>query len=388
MSLKCALAEVPYGGAKGAVAIDTAKYSKDEIERLTRRYTAELNNRSLIGPGIDVPAPDYGTSEREMSWIYDTYSGLNPGKLFAAGCVTGKPVGQGGIRGRKSATGLGVFYCVQRMLEKPLILQRAGIAGAPGIHKDRTFVIQGLGNVGYWAGHFIANGGGRVVAVAERTCIVVDYEKGIDVDALGVHFRENKGSPAGFTNGNSPSLKILDDPSQAMTLECDVLIPAALEGVINRNNVDQVRAKLIVEAANGPVTSYADNVLSDRGVIVAPDMLANAGGVTCSYIEWTKNLQGMRLGRLTRRFEETHSKAICELLEESGLKVSEKQKLAIVVGADELDHVRSGLYDTMASSVDIVIQKADERGVSLRIGAYIVALERIADVYEARGMFP
>lgn len=388
MSLKCSLCEVPYGGAKGAVGIDRSKHSLAEIERVTRRYTAELNKRNLIGPGVDVPAPDYGTSEKEMSWMRDTFEELNPNELFGAGCVTGKPVGQGGIRGRTSATGLGVFYCTEAVLSMPSVLERTGLTGKPGIHGERSFVIQGLGNVGFWAAKYIQESGGRVIAIAERDGVVVDREGGVDVAALRKHLDESSGSVKGFTNGGSSSCELVMDPTAATSLECDVLIPAALEGVINVSNADSVKAKVIVEAANGPVTYFGDEILNAKGVVVVPDMLANAGGVTCSYIEWSKNLQGMRLGRLTRRFEENHGGVIADLLEQSGIKVSDKQRADIMVGADELDHVKSGLYDTMTDSVRKVVSKADEENYSLRIAAYVVALERIAKVYESRGLFP
>lgn len=388
MSLKCALCEVPFGGGKGAVAIDREDYSKSEIERITRRYTAELNKRNLIGPGVDVPAPDYGTSEQEMAWIRDTYAELNPGEVFSAGCVTGKPTTQSGIQGRKSATGLGVYYCLQSALSHPSILTKTGLRGPPGIHGGRSFVVQGLGNVGFNASLHIAKNKGRIVAVCERDGVVVDYEKGINVEALQQHMKKTQGSVKNFTNNGSPSMYTMDDSRRGLLLECDVLIPAALEGVIDLDMVGKIRAKVICEAANGPITYDADEALNGMGKVVIPDMLANAGGVVASYIEWSKNLQGMRLGRLTRRFEENHGLMICELLEQKGMKLSSDEKSKIIVGASELDHVQSGLYDTMNTSVENVIKISDARQVSLRIAAYILALERIAHVYGSRGLFP
>lgn len=335
MSLKCALVEVPFGGAKGGVAIDTEKYSVLELERVTRRYTAALNGRALIGPGLDIPAPDYGTSEREMAWVRDTYAELNPGNVFSNGCVTGKPVNQGGIRGRKSATGLGVFYTIQAALANKSVLDKTGLSGKPGVHADRTFVVQGLGNVGYFAAKYIAEGGGKIVAISERDGTVIDYDRGIDIEALHGHMNLNGGLCAGFTNGGSASFQFVPDSSAGLTLECDVLVPAALEAVIHNGNVDSIKAKIICEAANGPITAGADTRLNAKGIVVIPDLMANAGGVVVSYFEVTKNLRGMRLGRTTQRFEMEQGLRICNLLEDKGMKLSEEEKAKIVVGADE-----------------------------------------------------
>lgn len=335
MSLKCALVEVPFGGAKGGVAIDPAKHSILELERVTRRYTSALNGRALIGPGLDVPAPDYGTSEREMAWIRDTYAELNPGNVFSNGCVTGKPVNQGGIRGRKSATGLGVFFTVQAALSNASILSKTGLGGKPGVHSGRTFVIQGLGNVGYFAAKYISEGGGKIVAISERDGVVVDYERGIDVEALRKHLNVNNGSCVGFTNDGSTSLRFSPEAGEVLTLECDVLVPAALEAVIHDGNVENVKAKIICEAANGPITAGADERLNAKNVVVIPDLMANAGGVVVSYFEVTKNLRGMRLGRTSMRFEMEQGSRICDLLEDKGIELSEEERAKMIVGADE-----------------------------------------------------
>jgi glutamate dehydrogenase (NAD(P)+) len=283
MTLKNALCEVPFGGAKGGVSIDRSKYSDMEIEKVTRRFTAELNMRGLLGPSLDVPAPDYGTSEKEMAWIRDTYAALNPGQMFSSGCVTGKPLGHGGIQGRKSATGLGVFYCTQQMLQSQLILDKAGMIGPLGVHGTRTFAIQGLGNVGVYAAHYIQQAGGKVIAIAEKDGIAFDVARGVDVGQLSSHLRANKGSMIGFDNKGSSTFRHMTDPAEVVSLQCDVFIPAALEGVVNKGNVHDVGAKMIVEGANGPVTSVADEVLNARGIPVVPDMLANSGGVLASY---------------------------------------------------------------------------------------------------------
>jgi glutamate dehydrogenase (NAD(P)+) len=253
MSLKCAVVLVPFGGAKGGVRVDAKRLSALEVERITRRYTAELNRRNLIGPGVDVPAPDYGTSEREMAWIRDTYAELNPGELFVSGCVTGKPVSQGGIQGRKEATGLGVFYTIGAMLSNPYVHAKSGLSGEPGL-KGRTVIVQGLGNVGYHAAKHLTKGGAKVVAIAEHDGVAVDYEKGINIEALKCHLMTNGGSMKGFCNAASSSLKMLENSSDGLTLPCDVLVPAALEGVLHGGNASKVQAKVICEAANGPIT--------------------------------------------------------------------------------------------------------------------------------------
>lgn len=388
MSLKCAVVEVPFGGAKGGIAFDAKNHSPLEIERITRRYTAELNRRNLIGPGVDVPAPDYGTSEKEMAWIRDTYAELNPGELFVSGCVTGKPILAGGIAGRKSATGMGVFYAIDAMLSNRYVLEKSGLAGGkPGV-RGRTVAVQGLGNVGYYAAKFLAEGGARVVAISEQDGVAVDRQRGVDVEALRLHMTASGGSLRGFTNGGSATFRMMENSADILGLECDVLVPAALEGVLHGGNASKVRAKVICEAANGPITSDADEVLNRAGTVIIPDLLANAGGVCVSYFEVTKNLRGMRLGRLTRRFEVKQGQHIADLLEEKGLSLTREQRAKIEVGADELEHVRSGLHDTMTSSVDSVVTRAKELDVPLRIAAYAVALERIALVYQSRGLFP
>lgn len=253
MSLKCAVVLVPFGGAKGGVCVDPQKVSSLEVERITRRYTAELNKRNLIGPGVDVPAPDYGTSEREMAWIRDTYAELNPTEQFVSGCVTGKPVNQGGIQGRKEATGRGVFYTVRAMLSNPYVHAKSGLSGEPGL-EGRTVIVQGLGNVGYFAAKFLSASGAKVVAIAEQDGVVVDYEKGIDVEALRSHMTLNGGSIKGFSNSSSKSLEFLRNSEDGLLLPCDVLVPAALEGVIHGDNAGDVQARIICEAANGPLT--------------------------------------------------------------------------------------------------------------------------------------
>lgn len=306
--------------------------------------------------------------------------------MFTAGCVTGKPVGHGGIRGRESATGLGVFYAIRSILSHESVLKKTGFQSS-GV-RDKTFVLQGFGNVGYWTAKFIAEDGGKIVAVAERDGILYDPERGISVPSLREHMINN-GSIDGFTNDSSPSLQVLTDPLQFVSLECDVLVPAALESVIHSGNVHLIKARVIAEAANGPITAAADDILNSRGdTIVIPDLLANSMGVMCSYVEWTKNMTGMRLGRLTRRFEESHGRHLVDILQSNGISMTQKQMDKVVAGADEETHVRSGLEDTMIAASGQVLDIAQEKNCSLRDAAYIKSLEAIADTYRRAGQWP
>ena len=384
MTVKCACMEVPFGGAKGAVVIDRGEYSDSEIERITRRFTTELFQKNLIGPETDVPAPDYGTGAREMAWIKDTYSQLNQSEIFAAGCVTGKPVAQGGIRGRESATGLGVFFAIRDFLQLPKIAEKYQVDR--DITKN-TFAVQGFGNVGYHAAKFIHESGAKVVAISEKHGVVVDAKKGVDIAALKEHVAS--GAPLkAFTNGNSATLEILEDSMRILQIPCDVLVPAALDGVINRENATLVQAKIIAEAANGPVTSAADAILANRNILILPDLLLNAGGVTVSYFEWSKNLQGIRYGRLTRRFEEKAMRNLCDALERKGIRFDKEDRDIIEMGADEEAHVVSGLEDTMMSACRDTYRTARKRNLDLRLAAYYNGIYRIADVLARRGIYP
>lgn len=327
-----------------------------------------------------VPAPDYGTGAQEMSWIRETYSRLNPGHMFTAGCVTGKPVGHGGIRGRESATGLGVYFAIRSVLED----SRHGLGDRK--LRGKTFVVQGFGNVGYWSAKFIEEGGGKILAIAERDGIIMDYENGISVGALQKHLKDDKLPLSSFTNKGSASVQFVDDPTAFVGLECDVLVPAALENVINAENVHLVKAKVIAEAANGPITADADEMIPD--VTIIPDLLANSMGVMCSYVEWTKNMTGMRLGRLTKRFEESHARQLVDILQANDINLSEDQKNNLIVGADEEIHVRSGLEDTMIAASAQVMDIATDRSCTLRDAAYIKALEDIATSYQRAGTWP
>lgn len=381
MTYKCAIVNVPFGGGKGGIKIDPRKHSTYELEKITRRYTAELVRKNFIGPGTDVPAPDYGTGEREMAWIVDTYSSLKPGELDAAGCVTGKPITQGGVRGRREATGLGVFYGIREVCNMEDVMSKLGLT--TGL-KDKRVIVQGLGNVGYHSAKFFQDAGAKIVALAEYEGSIYNYD-GLDVDAVFKHRQATKSIL------NFPGATNCVKNTDALELDCDILIPAALENVIDDSNAPRVKAKIIGEAANGPLTPDADDEFAKRGVLVVPDMFLNAGGVTVSYFEWLKNLSHVRYGRLEKRFTENQNNAIIAQIEgTTGKKVDQKVKEDILHGPDEVDLVYSGLEETMINAVNEVMScwKANPAIPDMRTAAYVVAIDKVANSYAELGIFP
>src|ERR1700753_18335 len=317
MTFKCAIVNVPFGGAKGGISIDPKKYTPYELEKITRRYTSELIKKNFIGPGTDVPAHDYVTGEREMAWILDTYMSMRPGEIDALGCVTGKPVSQGGVRGRREATGLGVFYGIREVCNMAERMEKLGLTlGIEG----KTVVVQGMGNVGYHAAKFFREGGAKVIALAEFEGAITNPD-GLNEEEVFQH-RKKTGSILNF-----PGAQSITNSGDALELECDILIPAALENVINGSNADRIKAKIIGEAANGPLSPEADDVLSKKGILVILDMYLNAGGVTVSYFEWLKDLSHVRYGRMEKRFTENLNKHILGQLEElTGKQVRPKER--------------------------------------------------------------
>ncbi len=381
MTYKCAIVNVPFGGGKGGIKISPKNYTPYELEKITRRYTSELIKKKFIGPGTDVPAPDYGTGEREMAWILDTYTAMNPGEIDAAGCVTGKPVSQGGVRGRKEATGLGVFYGIREICNMKDVMDKLGLT--TGI-KDKRVVIQGLGNVGYHCAKFFREAGAKVISIAEYEGAIVN-ENGINEEELFQH-RKSTGSILNF-----PGSTALAKNTDALELECDILIPAALENVINGENAPRVQAKIIGEAANGPLTPEADEVFVKKGAIVVPDMYLNAGGVTVSYFEWLKNLSHVRYGRMEKRFTENVNKHILSELENlTGKTVNSSERALIEHGADEVDLVYSGLEETMITATHEIMDawKADQTIPDMRTAAYVVAINKVGTSYAELGIFP
>jgi glutamate dehydrogenase (NAD(P)+) len=381
MTYKCAIVDVPFGGAKGGIKIEPKDYTVEELERITRRYTHELVKKGFIGPGIDVPAPDYGTGEREMAWIADTYAALNPGQLDAMGCVTGKPVTQGGVNGRREATGRGLFFALREACSQPAEMGALGLS--TGLEGKRI-VVQGLGNVGYHAAKFCREGGAILIGIAEREGAIV-HPAGLNEDEVFQH-RKQTGSILNF-----PGATNLPSSAAALELECDVLIPAALEGVFTAENAPRVKAKIILEGANGPTTPEADPVFRQKGTLVIPDIYCNAGGVTVSYFEWLKNLSHVRFGRMSKRHEQANELQMLRAIETAtGKPFSDADRARIAKGPDEADLVNSGLEETMISAFqDLLETKRRHPGVpDLRIAAFLNAIHKVARSYMELGIFP
>ncbi|MEO0226074.1 MAG: Glu/Leu/Phe/Val dehydrogenase [candidate division WOR-3 bacterium] len=326
MTWKCALVDLPYGGAKGGVACDPMKLSERELEKITRRYTAEI--MPILGPHIDIPAPDVFTTSKTMAWMMDTFS-MMTGHTEPA-VVTGKPEVLGGSKGRKEATGRGVYINTRelyRKLGKPL--------------KDAKVIIQGFGNVGSYAAYFLAQEGAKIIGVSDSSTAIID-PKGLDIQELMAIVEKHK-----LLQPYEKAKKIPRD--ELLFQEADIFIPAALENQIRADNAEKIKVKVIVEGANGPTTPEADEILEKKGVYVVPDILANSGGVIVSHFEWVQALSGMY-------WEEAE--------------------------------VNQRLEKKLINTFDEVWIKAQQMKVSLRTAAYCVALERVASVYQYRGIFP
>jgi glutamate dehydrogenase (NAD(P)+) len=380
MTYKCALVEIPFGGSKGALKIDPREWDRYELERITRRFTQELVERNLLSPSQNVPAPDMGTSDRVMAWIADEYRRLNPIELNSAASVTGKPLAFGGIEGRTEATGRGVQYALHEFFRHEMDIERAGLTGGM---RGKTVIVQGLGNVGFHAAKFLSEEDGcRIVGVIERDGAIWDAN-GISVDKLKEHLNDT-GSITGFGVG-----EYIEDGAKVLEYPCDILIPAALEGAINMDNAPRIQAKLIAEAANGPVTYEADKILQDRGVVILPDLFVNAGGVIVSYFEWVKNLTHIRFGLMERRRQERQNHLLTASLEKMTGKAFPEDRLHdFVQGSQEIDLVRSGLDDVMRSAYQKMSSLYNTRSdiPDLRTAGYHIAIERIAHAYQAIGI--
>jgi glutamate dehydrogenase (NAD(P)+) len=386
MTYKCALVETPFGGSKGGLCIDPRAWDDHELEQITRRFAYELIKRDLIHPAQNVPAPDMGTGEREMAWIADQYARMNTTDINAKACVTGKPPHAGGIQGRVEATGRGVQFALREFFRHPEDVAMARLSG--GLDGKRV-IVQGLGNVGYHAAKFLSEDDGcRIVAVIERDGAIVD-DAGINIDDLRQWMNANGGHLAAYPKGRHVA-----DGAAVLEAPCDILIPAALEGVIHKGNAAAIKAPLIVEAANGPITFGADEILRQKGVVIIPDMYANAGGVTVSYFEWVKNLSHIRFGRMQRRAEEARSRLIVEELERLsadkglGWTLAADFKEKFLQGSDELALVRSGLDDTMRTAYQSMrkVWRGRDDVSDLRTAAYIVAIDRVASSYRSKGL--
>lgn len=378
MTYKCAIVDVPFGGAKGGVKINSTEYSEDELERITRRYTFELIKKNFLGPGDDVPAPDYGTGEREMSWILDTYRAINP-TLNHEACVTGKSIQQGGIRGRKEATGRGVFFGLREVCRNREDMKYLGLK--PGL-ENKTFIVQGLGNVGYHSAKYMAEGGAVMVGVGERNGSIY-RKKGLDFEKVYQYWKEHG------TLEQYPGATFYPEPNDVLEQECDILIPAALENQITKDNASRINARIIGEAANGPVSSEAHDMIKERKALIIPDNYLNAGGVTVSYFEWLKNLSHVRFGRMDKRYAESNVQKLLGAIEEaSGNKFNKSVYEKLAHGPDEKDLVDSGLEDTMIQAYNEIRDLRLKHSTDLRTAAFISSINKVAISYEQLGIFP
>lgn len=381
MTYKCSIVGVPFGGAKGGVRVDPHTISDGFRERLVRRYTTELVKKNFIGPAIDVPAPDYGTGEREMAWIADTYTMLAQNELHPYACVTGKPLSLHGIPGRKEATGLGVYFGIREAMSHADDMKELGLS--PGTEGKRV-VIQGLGNVGFHSGKFLQEQGKAVIiAIAEKEG-GIHHPDGLDVEAVFKHLRET-GSIHNF-----PGARNIATPGEVLEMECDILVPAALENQITADNAERIKAKIIGEAANGPVTSEADEILRRRGIFIIPDIYLNAGGVTVSYFEWLKNLSHVSFGRMSSRHEEIANRNLIAMVERlTGKSLDPAERQLLLKGPQEIDFVFAALADTMSYSYNRIRDAWKSKGLpDLRTTAFFLAIDRVARTYLSLGIFP
>ena len=383
MSYKCALVDVPFGGSKGGLLIDPKKYERDEMELITRRFAYELIQKDYISSSTNVPAPDMGTGQREMAWIVSTYAAHRPGDINQLACVTGKPVTMGGIQGRVDATGRGVVFGLREFFRHPEDVKNANLEG--NSLEDKTVIIQGLGNVGYYTASILQDEDrAKIIAILEWDGGLYD-PNGIDVQDVYQYKIDNKGGVKGYTKS-----QYFKDGKILLEKQCDILIPAAMEAVINLTNAANIKAKVIAEAANGPVTYAAETLLKEKGVIIIPDVYLNAGGVTVSYFEWIKNLSHIRFGRMQKRYEERQNGLIIKAIEQTGNKIPEELIEKLSQGASEIDLVRSGLDDTMRTAFQKIRERfwSNEKISDYRTAAMVLAIEKIYTSYRNMGIYP
>ena len=383
MTYKCAIGNVPFGGSKGGIKLRPRDYTPEQLERITRRYTAELIAKNFIGPGINVPAPDYGTGEREMAWIADTYDAFHPGGIDNWACVTGKPLSQGGIRGRREATGRGVVFGLREAFRDPAALKKSGLKGTL---EGKTVAVQGFGNVGYHVAKILHEEDGcKVVAVGEYDGAVVN-PRGLDIHLLAAWFHEKK-SIMGFPGAT----KTLKNGVDVLALDVDIIVPAALENQISGANADRVKARIVAEAANGPTTTEGEKILLKKDILILADIYLNSGGVTVSYFEWAKNISHMRYGLLQKRADAAQRSQIIAATEDlMHARFPESVRQGLMKGIDEEDLVRSGLEETMSAAyVEISdVMKKNKKVDDFRTAAFIGAIEKVGRAYLELGVFP
>ena len=380
MSYKCAIINVPYGGSKGGLKINPLEWEKRELEKITRRFAQELIKRDLINPATNVPAPDIGTSSREMAWIADEYRKIYPGDINGAACVTGKPANKNGLEGREEATGRGVQYIIREFFRNEDLLKEVKLDNDLS---TKTFIVQGLGNVGYHLSKFLTeDDNAKLIAIAEFNGGIYS-DQGIDVEHAKKYFLKHK------TFKNYPKANFIKNSSLLLNRKCDILIPAARENVITEKNANQISANLIVEAANGPISYKADQILNRKKIFIIPDILANGGGVAVSYFEWVKNIRHIRFGRLEKRRNQIQLNNLIEAIESmTGKIMPAKYKINFHNGIEEIDLIRSGLDDMMIDGFQSVKKEfiKDKKINDFRTAAYKAAIEKIALSYEFIGL--
>jgi glutamate dehydrogenase (NAD(P)+) len=379
MTYKCAIVNIPFGGAKGGLKINPKNYSMPQLREITKAFASKLINKGFISPALNVPAPDVGTSEREMEWILETYKTLKPDDINYRGCVTGKPLHRGGIAGRTEATGRGIEEVVREIFRHEDVVKEAGLKNEL---KDNEIIVQGFGNVGSnLAKHLYNRDNAKIIAIGEYDGYLYN-KKGIDINALIEFYKTNK-------TINNPKLgEFKNKPSELLELDCDILIPAALENAITIDNVDKIKTRLIIEAANGPISFEADKKLFEKGVMIIPDIYVNAGGVVVSYFEWVKDISHIRFGRVEKRFQEQKILDIIDLIDKkTNTKTDFDTIKRIVHGADEEDLAFSGLEDSMRNAFIEIYNAKKQIKKSFRDSAYYVSLKKIRNFYTVEG-FP
>ena len=378
MTYKSAIINVPFGGSKGGLKINPKDWTRNEIEKITRRFAQELIKRDLISPSQNVPAPDIGTSSLEMAWIADEYRKINPTDINAVACVTGKPINKNGLIGREEATGRGIQFIVREFFRNEDLYSKLQLDKNLN---NKTMIVQGIGNVGYHLAKFLTTEDKvKLVGIAEYNGGIISKD-GIDIEKAKKFF-DKKGTLNGF-----PNSKYIKDGSLILNKECDILIPAAREGVITKSNANLIKAKLIVEAANGPITYKADSILKRKNIFIIPDVLANAGGVAVSYFEWVKNIRHIRFGRLEKRKNILQFNQLIEAIESmTGKEMHIKYKQDFHEGINEIDLVRSGLDDMMIDGFQQVKDVAINNKLDFRTAAFKLAIDKIAMTYDYIGL--